>query len=249
MLPWVILPGTLCTGDCFAPVLAALSARGINVTSTDFIPGATADARDDARELLATGPERFIACAFSLGGMIALQAAISDQSRIAALILISVNGRADPARNADARRAQLDEVRRIGPARMVRDTLWPGYVAAACIDNHQLKHRVAAMADGVGMDRFCNQVEIAIGRPNVLPLLKALKMPALVLSGADDVLTPTDRGAEIAAGLPHARHAIIPDAGHFLLMEKPEDTATAIAEWLTQTGLATAVCEDAGGTR
>lgn len=237
MLPWVLLPGTLCTGACFAPLLAALAERGVDIAPMDFPVGETPDVHAETARLLETGPDRFIACAFSLGGSIALQAALDAPERIAALVLISVNGRADRAENARTRRALVAEAGRIGGDALVRRTLWATYVAETDLGDHVLRDAVGAMAAETSVASFANQAEIAIGRPDMRPSLSGLAMPVLVVSGVEDRVTPVALGAEIAATAARAEHRIIPDAGHFVLMEKPGETAAAIADWIPSAGL------------
>lgn len=45
---------------------------------------------------------------------------------------------------------------------------------------------------------------------------------ALVLSGADDLLTPPDHSEAIVRRLPGAEHVVVPDAGHMVMLEHPD---------------------------
>jgi len=232
VLPWVFLPGTLCTGACFTAVRSALAERGIRPEASTFVPGAEADAAADARHLLKAAPDRFVACAFSLGGFVAFQAALAAPGRVAAMILIGVTGREDPVHNAPGRREQLERARRTSAADLVREVLWPNYVAQASLGDRALQDRILAMATDTGPERHARQTDMAIGRPNVLDALPGLRMPVLVISGAQDLATPTERGAEIAARLARGEHVTVPQAGHFVMMERPGATADEIVAWL-----------------
>ena len=61
-----------------------------------------------------------------------------------------------------------------------------------------------------------------------------LPMPALVVCGEADRLTPPDRSREMAALLPHARLEIVPGAGHLLTMEAPARVNALLLDWLEQ---------------
>ncbi|WP_189269441.1 alpha/beta fold hydrolase [Streptomyces fuscichromogenes] len=50
----------------------------------------------------------------------------------------------------------------------------------------------------------------------------AIVTPCLVLSFADDIITPPSRGAELAEAIKGAGHVVIPDAGHAGHIEQPE---------------------------
>jgi len=232
VLPWVFLPGTLCTGACFTAVRSALAERGIRPQASTFLPGAEADAAADAQRLLESAPERFVACAFSLGGFVAFQASLAAPERVAAMILIGVTGREDPAHNAPGRREQLERARLTSPADLVRDVLWPNYVAQTSLGDQALQDRILAMATDTGPERHARQTDMAIDRPNVLDALPGLRMPVLVISGAEDLATPPERGAEIAARLARGQHVTVPRAGHFVMMERPGATADEIAAWV-----------------
>lgn len=50
---------------------------------------------------------------------------------------------------------------------------------------------------------------------------RTITVPTLVVSFADDLLTPAARGRELADSIPGARYAEIPDAGHYGYLEQP----------------------------
>ncbi|MFE1767403.1 alpha/beta fold hydrolase [Streptomyces angustmyceticus] len=47
-------------------------------------------------------------------------------------------------------------------------------------------------------------------------------VPALVLAGESDLITPADHSRTIAEVLPHAELVCVPDAGHLVMLERPE---------------------------
>jgi pimeloyl-ACP methyl ester carboxylesterase len=56
--------------------------------------------------------------------------------------------------------------------------------------------------------------------------LKDFPVPALVITGSRDLLTPPRLGREISKRIPHAEFEVVPGAGHMLMMER--------AEWLNE---------------
>lgn len=78
---------------------------------------------------------------------------------------------------------------------------------------------------------FAHQIELAVTRPSSPEDLERFAAPLLMINGAQDALTPPDLGAEIAAAALMATLRVIPGAGHFVLLEQAEETATAIADW------------------
>jgi pimeloyl-ACP methyl ester carboxylesterase len=55
---------------------------------------------------------------------------------------------------------------------------------------------------------------------------------ALVLSGADDLLTPLDHSEAIVRRLPGAEHVVVPDAGHMVMLEHPDVVDLYLGELL-----------------
>lgn len=64
------------------------------------------------------------------------------------------------------------------------------------------------------------------------PGLPSVTTPALVLVGAEDVLTPVHQSVEIASLIPGASLKVLPRGGHAMAVEYAEDTATAIRGFL-----------------
>jgi pimeloyl-ACP methyl ester carboxylesterase len=66
------------------------------------------------------------------------------------------------------------------------------------------------------------------------PELPQLRVPSLFLWGAEDRLGPALRGQEMAALMPQGRAIIVPDAGHLLWLDQPEQTNQAVCEFLQE---------------
>jgi pimeloyl-ACP methyl ester carboxylesterase len=50
--------------------------------------------------------------------------------------------------------------------------------------------------------------------------------------GDSDELTPPERAAEIADGIPGARLVVVPDCGHLSTLERPQAVSDALRAWL-----------------
>jgi pimeloyl-ACP methyl ester carboxylesterase len=59
-------------------------------------------------------------------------------------------------------------------------------------------------------------------RPDSFDALRAFDRPALVIVGAEDVLSPPPDAEAMVAALPQARLAVMPEAGHLTAVETPE---------------------------
>jgi len=61
-----------------------------------------------------------------------------------------------------------------------------------------------------------------------------IKLPALIICGELDVMTPVKYANYLGAGTANSKVVIVPGAGHFVLAEKPEVVNKAIEDFLTE---------------
>ncbi len=72
----------------------------------------------------------------------------------------------------------------------------------------------------------------ACARFDLTDALPAIQTPALVLCGERDRMVSPALSAELAAGLPHSRLAVLPDAGHMVMEERPIEVTKCFADFL-----------------
>lgn len=226
----LLLPGTLCDERLFAPLLSHLPGQHARVAD---MTGATSVA-GLAERILAAAPPRFALLGFSLGAIVAVEIALLAPERVLGLALVGANLRPVPVIEHAARRAAVARASAAGVGRHVVDELWPRYVGRAAARDDALKRSVAAMADGAGHATYADQTEVALGRADRRRQLSELAMPALVLCGDEDDVAPIALHREVAALLPRATLAVVPHAGHFVLLERPELVAAHVGGWLAE---------------
>jgi pimeloyl-ACP methyl ester carboxylesterase len=71
-----------------------------------------------------------------------------------------------------------------------------------------------------------------VRRDPLVDRLRALKVPSLVIVGAEDVSLPLRCSEEIASAIPGAVLKIIPKAGHLSALEQPEAVSEAMLGFL-----------------
>jgi pimeloyl-ACP methyl ester carboxylesterase len=72
----------------------------------------------------------------------------------------------------------------------------------------------------------CNQFDI-------IEKVDEINLPALVISGTADKLTPVKYGDYLCKQIPGAQHNIIKDGGHYMALEKPEEFTELIDDFLS----------------
>ncbi|OPY06313.1 MAG: Sigma factor SigB regulation protein RsbQ [Syntrophaceae bacterium PtaB.Bin038] len=72
----------------------------------------------------------------------------------------------------------------------------------------------------------------ACDRMDIASEVASIAIPALVVCGDDDKMTPPDLSRFIAGAIPGARLALIEGAGHYVMREKPEEFNRVLAEFV-----------------
>lgn len=184
-----------------------------------------------AEAFLREAPPRFALAGLSMGGILAMEVLRQAPARVERLALLDTNPRAE-APEVQARRApQIARALAGGLARVMRDEMKPNYLAAGpgqpaildlCMD----------MALSLGPEVFARQSRALRARPDQQATLAAFTGPALVLMGAEDRLCPLDRHQLMHKLMPQSRLVILPGAGHLPPLERPQETAIALRDWL-----------------
>jgi 2-succinyl-6-hydroxy-2,4-cyclohexadiene-1-carboxylate synthase len=193
--------------------------------------------QDLARVLDALGLERTSLLGYSLGGRAALRFALERPDRVGALVIESASpGIAKPAERAArlvADGALAEEIERDGITAFVdkweRLPLWASQAALSPEARSRLR------AQRLGNDRrgLANSLRGA-GAGLDLPLLErlgALHVPTLLVAGALDGKY-TELARQMAGAIPGAQLAIVPEAGHAVHLERPEEFAAVVLRFL-----------------
>lgn len=205
--------------------------RGHGESALGAADGTLAQLGDDLVGLLdALGIARATVAGFSLGGTIAMRAAIDHPDRIEALALVGTSSRV----NRVAREwyeARADMVDRADSA--LRNTLDE--------DTHDVyRNRPDQIPDGLTIRRqsttdprgYANACR-AMASLNEAPLddeLSAITVPTVVLAGDVDQHCPPRAAEIIAERIAHSTLAVLADTGHPLPVERPTEVASAIAD-------------------
>ena len=226
--PLVFLPGMMCDARVFAPQLAAFSPH-IAVTVAPVTGGDRME--EIASRLLDVLPRRFALAGLSMGGIVAMELLRRAPDRIARLALMDTNALAETPQSAGdyepliikLKSGRVDEA----VAAVIRpETLAPGPGRAAVMA------QMTAMADALGPGAIIRQVRAIQRRRDYQAVLRRCRVPALVLCGEHDRLTPLRRHELMAGLIPGAELRVVQGAGHLPVLEAPEAVNAALFEWM-----------------
>jgi len=226
--PVVFLPGMMCDARLFAPQLADLS-RDMAVTVAPVTGGDRIE--EIASGLLDVMPQRFALAGLSMGGIVAMEVLRRAPDRVTRIALMDTNSLAETPQSAAGYEPFIIKLRagRIAEAvemMLGRDVLAPGPARAGVMS------ALVEMAEGLGAAAIIRQTRALQRRRDYQSVLRRCKVPALVLCGAHDTLTPLKRHEFMAELIPNATLTVIPEAGHLPVLEQPEVTTAALRGWL-----------------
>ena len=225
----VFVPGMLCDRRLFAPQLAALS------DEYDCMVG---DVAQDASivtmaaRILAQAPPHFALAGLSLGGIVAMEIIRQAPERVTHLALMATNHRAAGQAFIDIRTEQIGRARAGGLRRIVIEEMKGHYLAERNATDAALLALVVDMAMQCGAPVFEKQARALIARRDQSDTLRDWRKPVLLLCGAEDDLCPPATHEAMAALMPQAKLAILPQTGHLLTLESPEAATAHLQKWL-----------------
>ena len=224
----LLVPGLTCTAALWAPQVAAFSSHAtISIgdhTTADTMAGI-------ARVILAAAPPRFALAGLSMGGYIAFEIMRQAPDRVTHLALLDTGAKPFNQAQAPQRQALVELANTVGMEATIAKLL-PVFVHPSRLGDEPLVAVVKQMARDTGAATFARQQTAIMSRPDSRPTLADIRCPTLVLTGAQDLLTPVTEHREIAAGIAGARLEIIADCGHLSTLERPAAVNAAMARWL-----------------
>ena len=174
------------------------------------------------------GHERVHLGGLSLGGMVAMWVAAHASQRVDRLVLVCTSARFGPPSFWAQRAAAV----RAGGLPAVADAVVDRWFTPAFAAAHP---EIVGWARGMltscapeGYAACCGAIETM----DLEPVLGKITAPTLVIAGADDPATPPEHAERIAAGIPDARTAVVPDAAHLANVQQPAAVTRLLLDFL-----------------
>jgi pimeloyl-ACP methyl ester carboxylesterase len=231
--PWVAR-----LGDRYRLVTIDLPGHGLTRTGTDYMATIGQYVADVDAFLSARNLDRVTIVGSSMGGAVAWNYTLAHPERIEALVLVSASGW--PGASSDrgllfsllrhpVPRALLIDLDSTG---LVRDGLRSAFVDPAFADEPMVE-RYVELGRAPGHREILIQLSDRDARSDATKdKLAAVRVPTLVLQGAQDRLVPAAHARLFAEAIPGAELVVWEDDGHIPMEEHPDRSATAVATFL-----------------
>jgi len=182
------------------------------------------------------GVGQAVVCGLSMGGYILFELLRRYPERVRGAVLCDTRAEADSAegrRNRDALMALTTE----RGAEAVAERLLPGLLAPATqADQPEVMTLCKEMARRYSVPGMVGALRAMRERPDSTQILPTIRVPTLVMVGAEDRTSPPATARAMAEAIPGARYAEIPGAGHLAPLEQPLATSRVLAEFLDAVG-------------
>lgn len=172
----------------------------------------------------------------SMGGYIAWQFARNYSSRLRALVLCNTRAAADSREAAEARLTMAERVLAEGAAPLA-ESLLPRLFARQTFALHpNLVELVRGMILAAPPAALAAAQRGMADRPDMTGELGSIRVPTLVMVGAEDQISPPDEMRAIANTIPGAQFVEVPAAGHLAPLENAVAVNAALRKFLHETG-------------
>ena len=185
--------------------------------------------------LRAAGIDRFHLIGHSLGALMACAFARLWPERLLSLLIAAPAagyGTADAELREARRTARLDLLEQLGPEGMARERY-----GALLSDNAppRARERVRAAMARIRPDGYRQAVEM-LAAGDIHADAREVRLPATVVVGGVDRVTPPDGCRDVAKSFARSRFAILPGLGHACYVEGPDAFNRALASHLERAG-------------
>ena len=240
--PIVLGHSFLCTGEMWRGQVGVL-ARNYRVINPDFrghgrsgpadLPFSVYDAVGDVIGLLDhLGIERATWCGLSVGGMVALRAALVAPERVNALAVFDSDAGTEPAFRNLKYQLMGFGVRLTGPRPFLSEICRLMFGSTTRAENPRLVEEWREIFADVHVPSILNALGLLTSRDSVQSRLHEIGAPSLVAVGEEDQAQPPAVSRRIHEGLSDSEYAVIPRAGHLSALEQPEKVNEILGAFL-----------------
>jgi len=171
---------------------------------------------------------KFSLLGFSVGGVIAQQAALDQPDRIASLVLYGSAAIGDLPNRFESWEASVERIRREGVEQVADRTVATWFVDGVRHPNHAA---CRAACRGANADS-CVTVMRAMQRWTALDRLQELRAPTLVIVGDKDRSTRPSESIALWQGIGGSLLCVLPDCAHGAHMERPDLFNAVVLDFL-----------------
>ena len=179
------------------------------------------------------GLDRVVLGGLSMGGYVAMAFLRRYPQRLAGLVLADTKASADTEPAAANRERIAATVLADPDSTVLVDEVLPALVGPTTMRERALVHgRVRGLVQNAPAYAVAWAQRAMARRPDSIDDLATVRVPALVIVGEEDALSPPADAEAMAAAIPGAKLVRIPGAGHLSAVETPRQFNAAVRDFL-----------------
>lgn len=167
--------------------------------------------------------ERAVLCGLSMGGYVALRAFERHAERFKALILCNTRTEADTNEGKVRRSASIRTVKTEGVAAFADGFVKAVFAEKTFQTNSSAVEMIRTMIKRNSPLGICGTLIALAARTDTTAVLPSIRIPTLILVGAEDKLTPPSASESMRDRIAKSEMHVIPNAAHMSNLENPEE--------------------------
>jgi pimeloyl-ACP methyl ester carboxylesterase len=212
---------------CF---VVAPDLRGHGLSKLGGAPYSVDQHADDVAALMETlGIARAVIGGLSMGGYAVLAFWRRHADKAAGIALIDTRANADTEEGKAARDATIARIRERGVG-ILADEMLPRLLAPAPQVDAKIGSALRTMIERQPVEGMVGALAAMRDRPDAMALLTTVSVPAAVIVGEADAITPVSVAEEMARRLSDVRLTVVPGAGHMAPLEAPDAVNAALLD-------------------
>jgi pimeloyl-ACP methyl ester carboxylesterase len=178
--------------------------------------------------------EKPILCGLSMGGYISFRALERFENKFSAVILCDTRSEADNNEGKLKRAAAIKRINTEGLAPFAKD-----FITNCFGDDYKKNHKDEfekriAKSSGFDPAGVKGSLLAMLSRNDTTEYLSNIKIPALIICGEHDALTPPAVMKTLAEKINGAEYVVIKNSGHMSPIENPEEVNIALRDFLNK---------------
>jgi len=172
----------------------------------------------------------------SMGGYVALAHAKKYPTDLRGLVLIDTKAEGDTTEGKQGREKMIALVREKG-SKAVADQMMPKMLApGADKQRPDVARHLRLIMEACPPRTIANALAAMRDRPDRTHDLPSIPVPALIIVGEHDAITPPAQAQAMAKEIPNAQLVTVRDSGHMSPMEQPQQVNDALRKFVTSLG-------------
>lgn len=177
--------------------------------------------------------DKAIVCGLSMGGYILLNAVQKNPERFKGIILSDTQCIADSPEAKEGRGKTIATIREGKKKEFAEGFIKKVFVAESLESKKDIVNKIKDIVIATSDATIIAGLTALAERGETCSNLNRVQVPALIICGEGDVVTPLEQSKVLNNGLAKSTLHVIDNAGHLSNIEQPEDFNRAISEFIT----------------